>query len=426
MGSLALAVLRSLLLSLCLLLALVVLPAPGTRADAPPEVIPRAYLPLAAGGAEQEMRAVWISRFDWCSTPPCQRDRLEYLIDRAAGAGFNTILFQVRATGDAYYTPGLEPWSYRLTSALTTTLGVDPGWDPLAVAAQAAHARGLKLHAYVNLYSTWECGRWFPPAGTAPLHPFWALGNYPGPYDSTWRVYSTTAGVPTPMSVLTTAPVPCSEYLWSSPGVERVNAHHLAVIKDIVTRYDVDGVHLDRVRYPGRQFSTDPDSLAAWSPLSQTVNYGDWQRDNLTRWIGRIYTEVKAIKPQVALSAAVWFTYKRTPAMTFPTSQGYFDYYQDSHRWLTEGALDAIAPMIYGATFNADVAKWKVLADDHVAAQAGRQVWLGIGGAITPFDGIAERIAYARSIGARGVALWSAGALETNQYWDDLRSGPFQ
>jgi len=417
---------RSFALALGLLLALVLQPAPVTRADAPPELTPRAFLPRAAGGSAREIRALWISRFDWCGTPPCERATLEYLIGRAADAGFNTLLFQVRATGDAYYTPGLEPWSYRLTSALTATLGVDPGWDPLAVAIQAAHTRGLQLHAYVNMYSTWECGQWFPPTGTLPLHPFWSLSRTLDPYDASWRVYSTTASGPTPMSVSETAPVPCSEYLWSSPGVERVNEHHLAAIKDIVARYDVDGVHLDRVRYPGRQFSTDPDTLAAWEPLSPTLALGDWQRDHLSRWIGRIYTEVKSIKPQVALSAAVWFTYKKTPAITFPTSQGYYDYFQDSHRWLADEALDAIAPMIYGATFNGDIAKWKVLADDHVAVQAGRQVWLGIGGVITPFIGISDRIAYARNIGARGIAVWSAGALERYQYWDDFRDGPFR
>ena len=125
------------------------------------------------------------------------------------------------------------------------------------------------------------------------------------------------------------------------------------------------------------------------------------------------------------MSAAVWFTYKKTAAMTFPTSQGYYDYFQDSHRWLGEGALDALAPMIYGATFNSDIDKWQVLADDHVAVQGNRQVWLGIGAAITPFEGIAQRIAYARRIGAAGIAIWSAGAMDTNGYWDDFKTGPF-
>lgn len=395
---------------------------------------PRAFLPLVVKPPLREARALWISRFDWCSNTPCDRARLESLIHKAADAGFNMVLFQTRATGDAYYTPGLEPWSYRLSSNTTQTLGTNPGWDPLAVAIETAHARGLQLHAYINMYSNWECGKWFPPTTTLPLHPFWTLGYYQPPpapytYSSTWRVYSDTASGPQPMSVLTSSvPVPCSEYLWASPGVARVNEHNLAVIRDIVTRYDVDGIHMDRVRYPGRPYSPDPESRAAYSAaltLSPTLSYADWQRDTLTRWIMRVYTEVKAIKPQVKVSAAVWFTYRKTPTITFSTTEGYADYYQDSHRWLSEGALDAMAPMIYGTTFNSDFEKWRVLADDHVSAQGGRQVWLGIGAAITSTAEINNRIAYARSIGAKGVAIWSAGTMESNQYWDDFAAGPF-
>ncbi|MCL5998775.1 MAG: family 10 glycosylhydrolase [Chloroflexi bacterium] len=413
---------------------------PGTRLQAYPSIAAQtasalthtAYLPIVAQSQLVEARVLWISRFDWCGTPPCSRITLENLINRAADAHFNAILLQVRATGDAYYTPGLEPWSYRLSSSQTQTLGTNPGWDPLAVAIQTAHARGLELHAYVNMYSNWECNRWFPPTNTVPLHPFWSLANYqadPYNYESTWRVYSNTVSGATAMSVLSSATVPCSEYLWSSPGVQRVNEQNLAVIKDIVTRYDVDGIHMDRVRYPGAQFSVDPESQAAYTAaraVSPTLMYGDWQRNHLSEWMMRIYTETKAIKSWVKLSATVWFTYKKTAAITFPTSQGYYDYYQDSHRWITQGSLDAIAPMIYGATFNGDIAKWKALADDHVAVQGSRQVWLGIGGAITSFADINTRIEYARSIGAKGIALWSAGAIETNQYWDDLLSGPFK
>ena len=184
----------SLLLAVWLMMALV----GGSRVEgeevATPETPPMSrasYLPIVASAQQREARALWISRFDWGS-PPSPRSRLEYLINRAADAGFNIILFQVRATGDAYYQPGLEPWSYRLTSSSIADLGTDPGWDPLAVAIATAHGRGLQLHAYVNLYSTWECDRGLPPH-TSPEHPYWTLANYqaePPFYDPSWRVYS--------------------------------------------------------------------------------------------------------------------------------------------------------------------------------------------------------------------------------------------
>ena len=375
----------------------------------------------------KETRALWISRFD-LGSPPSRRERLVELINRAADAGFNAILLQIRATGDAYYSPGLEPWSYRLTSSRVEDLGRDPGWDPLATGIETAHARGLKLHAYVNVFSLWECGRGAPPH-TTPEHPYWRLANYSAEemsYDPTWRVYARVNGIPAPMGDGKADPVACFEYVLGSPGVERVHLHNLAVFKDIASRYAIDGLHLDRVRYPGRQYSHDPETIAAWQNTIPPVPLADWQRDNLSRWMARYTSEIKAIRPNVTMSTAVWFTYKKTAAMTFPTSQGYYDYYQDSHRWLREGSVDALAPMIYGATFNQDFNKWRVLADDHLSVQGARQVWLGLGADQPDFNLIAERIAYARMRGARGVAIWSAGALDTHGYWADLKAGPFR
>lgn len=375
----------------------------------------------------EEVRALWISRFD-LGSPPSRQARLEALINRAADAGFTTILLQVRATSDAYYPSEIEPWSYRLSSSRINDLGRDPGWDPLAVAVRAAHGRGLELHAYINAFTVWECNRGAPPH-TNPEHAYWAFANYDPAakaYDPAWRVHARINGTPTPMGDGKADPVACVEYLWASPGVERVHQRNLAVIRDIVTRYDVDGVHLDRVRYPGRQYSHDPESLARWRAATPAVSFENWQRDELSRWIGRYQSEIKALRPDVALSAAVWFTYKKTAAMNFATSQGYYDYFQDSHRWLREGAVDAIAPMIYGTTFNADIEKWKVLAADHVAVQGERQVWVGLGADFDDFGQITERIEYARSLGAAGVAVWSAGALDARGYWDAFKAGPFR
>lgn len=411
--------------------------APATRPQV--TVNKPVYLPFLGrsepiGEAPEEVRALWISRFD-LGSPPSKQTRLEELINKAADAGFNTILLQVRATGDAYYQSDIEPWSYRLTSSRITDLGRDPGWDPLAVAVRTAHGRGMELHAYLNAFTVWECDRGAPPHAVVggPEHAYWSFANYDPAtkaYDPGWRVHAVINGTATPMGDAKTDPVACSEYLWGSPGAERVNQRNIAVIKDILTRYDVDGIHLDRVRYPGRQYSHDPESLAAWRATTPTVSFENWQRDNLSRWIARYQAEVKAVKPDAKLSAAVWFTYKKTAAITFPTSQGYYDYYQDSHRWLAEGSVDAIAPMIYGATFNADIAKWKALAADHVAAQKATQgkgeVWVGLGADFTDFKEVTARIDYAREVGAAGVAVWSAGAVDARGYWDEFRAGPFK
>ena len=161
------------------------------------------------------------------------------------------------------------------------------------------------MHAYLNAFTVWECSRGAPPhaANGGPEHAFWALANYnpaTKAYDPSWRVHARVKGTPTPMGDGKTGPVACAEYVWASPGVERVHKRNLAVIRDILARYDVDGIHLDRVRYPGRQYSHDPESLAAWRAVAPAVSFENWQRDQLTRWIGRYQSEIKALRPKVA------------------------------------------------------------------------------------------------------------------------------
>ena len=105
------------------------------------------YLPLNAVTALvplAERRGLWVTRYDWTSynQAPSPAD-ISAVVNNAAYAGFNTLFFQIRAAGDSYYTPGLEPWAARLTTGpVSETLGVDPGWDPLAVMLQTAHAAG--------------------------------------------------------------------------------------------------------------------------------------------------------------------------------------------------------------------------------------------------------------------------------------------
>ena len=83
-------------------------------------------------------------------------EKIDEMVANVAGAGFNAIFFQVRGIGDAYYTPGLEPWAARLSSGtVTESLGVDPGWDPLARLLDVAHTAGVEVHAYVNVYPAW-------------------------------------------------------------------------------------------------------------------------------------------------------------------------------------------------------------------------------------------------------------------------------
>ena len=216
------------------------------------------------------------------------------MVATVADAGFNTIFFQVRAAGDAYYAPGLEPWASRLTNSAvaTQTLGARSWLGPAyADVDYVAHAAGLEVHAYVNVYPAWlpppnaQFGALAPPATTPPqmfdrftYGPDYAA--HPGELGLgyTWRQYSAPDA---PM------PLAWGHYLWASPGVDAVQAHIEAVVRDLVTRYPVDGIHLDLVRYAGRDYSRDPFSEAATGtllgPHSARIGSGRASR----RWCAR-------------------------------------------------------------------------------------------------------------------------------------------
>lgn len=397
------------------------------------------YLPLVTRSSPTTAplrRALWLSRFDWTRTnvTPTQ-EALTALIEQAADAGFTDLLFQVRGQADAFYTPGLEPWSARLSGSQSATLGRDPGWDPLAVVIATAHARGMSVHAWVNVYPVWlapscvegVCEPLAPPQGVTPEHLFNRLtysagGGYGLGW--TWRAYS---AITQPMTLQRGA------YLWASPAVPQVQAHILAVVRDLVTRYPLDGLHLDNVRYPGPGYSFDPFTMAAYAadPLSPTVPFALWQPDfqraQVTHLVTRLAEEAHAIRPELDVSAAAWPVY--VDRWGWGASSGYNDYDQDAQGWLQAGVVDGLAPMLYSALLVDDRAKWALSAQDYIEHRGSGWVWPGVavttsGGSCVPWDEIAARIDLARAYGAEGVAIFSAGGMATCGYWDAFASLP--
>jgi uncharacterized lipoprotein YddW (UPF0748 family) len=355
------------------------------------------------------VRAIWITRYDWTSAyAPEGPEDIDAMVSTVVDAGFNTIFFQVRAHGDAYYTPGLEPWSARLNDA--RVLGQDPGWDPLARMIEQAHARGVQVQAYINVYPTW-LGTTAPLQGVAPTHPFWTWSFTYGWAD--WRQWSQAGG---PMSLN-------NAYLWASPGVDGVRDHVVNVVSDIVTRYAVDGVHLDLVRYVGHVYSFDPISDAAAGTI-KTAARDQWQRDRVSDLVRRIYTVVKTARPAADLSAAVWFCYY-PDGCGYGLSSGYADYYQDALGWLSSGIVDAIAPMLYGWAGFEHIEVWRDVMLQFQDASAGRHVYPGVSADFDDFAEIAARIQAARAAGTAGHAIFSYGAIEARGYWDDFRVGPY-
>jgi uncharacterized lipoprotein YddW (UPF0748 family) len=356
-----------------------------------------------------EVRAIWVHRYDWTSAIRSESpEDIDEIAAKVAGAGFNTIYLQVRANGDAYYTPGLEPWSSRLNDA--NILGQNPGWDPLARLIEQAHARGVQVHAYINVFPAW-LGTAPPLESAQPQHVFWKWWGQYGAFD--WRQWHQTYGA---MNLNT-------GYLWASPGVDGVRDHVVAVASDLLSRYHLDGLHLDLVRYANNPYSYDPISnLVAGSQKS--FERDDWQRGRVTDLVSRVYNVLRDVRPQARLSAAVWFCYA-PDGCGYGLSSGYDDYYQDSLGWLAQGVIDGIAPMLYEWQGFDNLEIWRDVMLQFQRANAGRHVYPGISGDFSNFSEIANRIQAARDAGAAGHAIFSYGGVDTRGYWDDFASGPY-
>lgn len=389
-----------------------------------------------------EFRGIWVTRFDWTSFgQPADPAKIDEIVQNVANAGFNVIFFQVRGIADAYYTPGLEPWSDRVSGVYGQA--PNPLWDPLARMIEKAHAAGVQVHAYMNVYPVWNGGSFCnnPPSASVTPTPLYHL---------LLNTHGSTNGKPNGLQWTKTQDildVYCGPYMLGTPASIFMDDHLVAVGQDLVTRYDIDGLHLDHIRYGGSNTSCDPVSEARFGADCFSSGYAQWQRDQVSGTVRRFYEEVVPLKSGLWLSAAVWPIHELDPAWGFPGSpqQGNVTYYQDSKAWLASGTIDSISPMIYpGSAYNGcdgngnyleDPAptstdywirsRWQTLVADFQAAGNGRYIIPGIGTGYCSFAEIEARIQMARDAGTAGHALFSYSSLLANGYFDDLAAGPY-
>ncbi|MBW3553205.1 MAG: family 10 glycosylhydrolase, partial [Gemmatimonadetes bacterium] len=352
----------------------------------------------------EEARALWISRWDWTG-----ESELRALLEDAAGANFNIVYFQVRGRGDAYYQSALEPWAHRPPAF---ELGRDPGWDPLAVALAVARAEGLELHAWINALIGW-CGA-EPIPETTPRHillehPSWAMVDQEG---------GTTA----------------ENCTWLTPGEPGVRSRVAAVAADLLRGYQVDGVHLDYIRYPGPAFSYDATSLASYEAARAAepgLEYDEFRRGLVSETVREVRDSVRAARPGARLSAAVWGIH--SDVGWSGVTLGYETRFQDSWAWTDAGIIDAIVPMIYWSIkpVYGDRLDFGFLADRHASRVTARHVYIGMGvddSGSTFCTGcdVVRQIYRARLAGGHGVSVFSGRLVASRQLWDDLRDGPFE
>ena len=377
------------------------------------------FLPIVreSGPAMEEVRGLWITRFDWTNYSSADPAKIDEIVDQSAAARFNVLFFQVRGVADAYYTPGLEPWARRLSGAL----GQDPGWDPLARLVQRAHQRGIQVHAYLNVYPVWQ-GCEAPPDGTQPRHLYYQLQEAHGETD----------GKHNGLQWDSDENVICNVYQRASPASIDFDTHFLAVATDLVQRYDIDGLHLDHIRYAGRNSSCDPVSEGRFEGECFLADgYEDWQRQQVNGTVRKLYEEVLSLKPGLWLTATAWPVYR--DIWGWGASSGFDSYYQDPKAWMAGEYIDGVTPMIYrdrpdcAEPYFWTMDRWRTSMKDYLSGSNGRHIIGGIGTSFCTGNDFAEieaRINEARSLGTAGHAIFSYKSLLEKGYFDDLAQGP--
>lgn len=360
-----------------------------------------------------EVRALWVVRYTMTSA-----EAIRAMIRDAEAAGINTLIVQVRGRADAFYQSRIEPRGESIREG--------PDFDPLALTIDEAHARGMAVHAWVNTHLVWGPAA-LPqsPEHMVNAHPDWlavprGLGvDLAGvdPFDPRFVARLVRWAEENPATV---------EGLYSSPSHPAVQDRVHAVWLDLATRYDLDGIHFDYIRFPSAQYDYSVGALerfrlwsrgriseARWVELEAAYEddlfgfvdgepalWAEFRREQVTRLVARIRTDVKLVRPRLVVSAAV----------IADPEVAWNDRFQDWRGWMREGLIDIAVPMAY----TTDATRFEALV--RVAREAAgtpERVWAGIGAYMNTADGTLGMIDIARSQDAGGVVLfsydWAAG-----------------
>lgn len=375
-------------------------------------------LSLSAGQAQSaraEYRAFWVDTFN---TNLNNHNDILVVVNNAKSAKANAIFAQVRRRGDAWYLNSLEP--------KPDFTPIAAGFDPLADLIATAHNEGIEVHAFVIIGAVWNKNPNFAPTATlgAPTNPNHVF-NLHGGYNSTTRQivqnsnnWLTRTLLPdsTPGAGISFQGHRFGNDFWVDLGHPDAAAYTADVLLHLVRNYDVDGLHLDRIRYPelsvaGQTPTTGTNigynstsvarfqqhyGIAAGSPPPATGDplWSQWRRDQVTNLVRRVYLNAIAIKPQLKLSGAfIAFGGGPTTEAGWRSAEAYWRVYQDWRAWTEEGIIDIAIPMNYKrdhlssqfAQFNS----WNEWTKNHAY---NRATMIGLGAFVNPIEGTLRQV----------------------------------
>jgi len=311
-----------------------------------------------------ELRGAWIAtvaNIDWPSKPglPVERQKAEFdsLLDVLKAMNLNAVFVQVRPSGDAFYNSASVPWSKFLTGEQGLP-PADSSYDPLRYMIKAAHDRRMEFHAWLNPYrATWD----LDTANLSLIHP---LRSLPPAVKKQWFFRY-------------------GRRYYFNPANPFVRQYLVNVVRDIITRYDVDGIHFDDYFYP---YKEQGEALNDYNEFASNprgfTNIEDWRRDNVNKLIQDVSQVVKKFKPFLRFGIGpfgVWRNADRDPTNGSDTRAGitsYDDLYADVLLWLKNGWIDYVAPQLYWS-IGYPPADYQKLVDWWSKHTYGRHLYIG-------------------------------------------------
>lgn len=361
----------------------------------------------------REFRGAWVAtvaNINWPTknnfdTESQKREAIQ-LLDFLKSNNFNAVIFQVRPSADALYDSPHEPWSYFLTGRIGKR--PVPYYDPLAFWVEEAHKRGMELHVWLNPY----------------------------------RAHHSAGGAVTGESMVHKTPELVvrlkNGMYWFDPANPKTQDHASRVVLDIVKRYDIDGVHFDDYFYPYASYNGGADfpDNASWNLYKKeggSLARADWRRDNVNKFIERIYKEIKEEKHTVKFGLSPFGIWKPGYPAGVTGSSQYDELYADAKLWLNKGWIDYFTPQLYWPidpakqSFTA-LLRWWEAENTH-----GRHLWPGLNTVEvrTPNrpQEIVRQIEASRKLlpNSAGVVHWSiAGLTKSPAMVEAIKNGPYQ
>ena len=271
---------------------------------------------------KREFRGAWIQTVHQSQYQNMDKATMQtYLtamLDGLQQMGINAVIFQVRPHADAFYRSSLEPWSRFLTG--TQGIAPTPVWDPMQYLIEACHERNMEFHAWLNPYRVKSnLNEQLAPGHIYHKHPEWFVtyGNQ----------------------------------LYFDPGLPESRKFICQVVDDIVSRYDIDAIHMDDYFYPypiaGKEFP-DQKSFARYG---NGLSLSDWRRNNVNFLIQELHQTISQRKPWVRFGISPFGIYRNQKSDPLGSNtnglQNYDDLYADVLLWAREGWIDYNIPQIY-------------------------------------------------------------------------------